>query len=85
MHKFETPRAGGFTLIELVVVITILGILAAFAIPRFASLEREARMASMGWLRSMRAISSPGTRPATSAGEPGTIETTTGADMAAPG
>lgn len=36
----------GFTLIELVVVIALLGILASFAIPRFASLEREARIAT---------------------------------------
>lgn len=39
-------HSAGFTLIELVVVIALLGILAAFAIPRFASLEREARIAT---------------------------------------
>lgn len=35
----------GFTLIELVLVITILGILAAFAVPRFADLSGNAREA----------------------------------------
>ncbi|MEZ4484767.1 MAG: type II secretion system protein [Syntrophotaleaceae bacterium] len=44
-------KQAGFTLIELVVVIVLLGILSATAIPRFVNMRREAIIATMQGLK----------------------------------
>ncbi|TPW22958.1 prepilin-type N-terminal cleavage/methylation domain-containing protein [Marinobacter nauticus] len=47
MNMIPARNQKGFTLIELVMVIVILGILAAFALPRFADLGGDARSSSL--------------------------------------
>ncbi len=53
----DNYKSNGFTLVELVIVIAIVGILAAFAIPRFVNLRESAKIASLnavaGALRSI--------------------------------
>lgn len=65
-------QQSGFTLIELIMVIVILGILAAFALPRFADFSGQARFSSLnGALGSVRSASAIVHSAAIAAGQTG--------------
>ncbi|MEW5771279.1 MAG: prepilin-type N-terminal cleavage/methylation domain-containing protein [Pseudomonadota bacterium] len=67
-HDFK--RSTGFTLIELILVLVVLGLVAAVALPRFYDLEADARAAKVdGLVEAVRTAASDAHKAAVSGGQ----------------
>ena len=73
----------GFTLIELVIVLVVLGILSAIAIPRYISMQSQARLATLNGLLGTLNAAIPIVKASwIAAGKPSTVTLDNGATVA---
>ena len=73
LQQLRAAREGGFTLIELIIVIVIIGILAAVAIPKFTDLTGQAKTAAINGVAGNLASAAANNYALKSGGLPGGV------------